>query len=87
MDPGAAREVTQAIKAVTHKPVYMKLSPNVTDITAIARACEEGGADGITLINTLLGMVIDPRTGRPVVSTKMSGFSGPAIKPVALRMV
>lgn len=86
-DPGAAREVTQAVKAATHKPVYMKLSPNVTDITAIARACEEGGADGITLINTLLGMVIDPRTGRPIVSTKMSGFSGPAIKPVALRMV
>ena len=86
-DPGAAREVTQAVKAATLKPVYMKLSPNVTDITAIARACEEGGADGITLINTLLGMVIDPRTGRPVVSTKMSGFSGPAIKPVALRMV
>ena len=86
-DPGAAREVTAAVKAVTKKPVYMKLSPNVTDIAAIARACEEGGADGITLINTLLGMVIDPRTGRPIVSTKMSGFSGPAIKPVALRMV
>jgi dihydroorotate dehydrogenase (NAD+) catalytic subunit len=86
-DPGAAREVTAAVKAVTKKPVYMKLSPNVTDIAAIARACEEGGADGITLINTLLGMLIDPRTGRPIVSTKMSGFSGPAIKPVALRMV
>ncbi len=86
-DPGAARAVTEAVKAVTHKPVYMKLSPNVTDIVAIARACEQGGADGITLINTLLGMVIDPRTGRPIVSTKMSGFSGPAIKPVALRMV
>ena len=86
-DPGAAREVTAAVKAVTKKPVYMKLSPNVTDIAAIARACEAGGADGITLINTLLGMVIDPRTGRPIVSTKMSGFSGPAIKPVALRMV
>ena len=86
-DPGAAQEVTAAVKAVTHKPVYMKLSPNVTDIAAIARACEAGGADGITLINTLLGMVIDPRTGRPIVSTKMSGFSGPAIKPVALRMV
>ena len=86
-DPGAAKAVTEAVKAVTHKPVYMKLSPNVTDITAIARACAEGGADGITLINTLLGMVIDPRTGRPIVSTKMSGFSGPAIKPVALRMV
>ena len=86
-DPGAAQEVTAAVKAVTKKPVYMKLSPNVTDIAAIARACEAGGADGITLINTLLGMVIDPRTGRPIVSTKMSGFSGPAIKPVALRMV
>ena len=86
-DPGAAQEVTAAVKAVTHKPVYMKLSPNVTDIAAIARACEAGGADGITLINTLLGMVIAPRTGRPIVSTKMSGFSGPAIKPVALRMV
>ena len=86
-DPGAAREVTAAVKAVTKKPVYMKLSPNVTDIAAIAKACEAGGADGITLINTLLGMVIDPRTGRPIVSTKMSGFSGPAIKPVALRMV
>ncbi|MBQ1270764.1 MAG: dihydroorotate dehydrogenase [Clostridia bacterium] len=86
-DPSAAEEVTKAVKAVTHKPVYMKLSPNVTDIAAIAKACEAGGADGITLINTLLGMVIDPRTGRPIVSTKMSGFSGPAIKPVALRMV
>ena len=86
-DPGAAKEVTAAVKAVTTKPVYMKLSPNVTDIAAIAKACEAGGADGITLINTLLGMVIDPRTGRPIVSTKMSGFSGPAIKPVALRMV
>ena len=86
-DPVAAQEVTAAVKAATHKPVYMKLSPNVTDIAAIARACEAGGADGITLINTLLGMVIDPRTGRPIVSTKMSGFSGPAIKPVALRMV
>ena len=86
-DPGAAQEVTAAVKAVTHKPVYMKLSPNVTDIAAIAKACEAGGADGITLINTLLGMVIDPRTGKPIVSTRMSGFSGPAIKPVALRMV
>lgn len=79
--------VAKAVKEVTDKPIYMKLSPNVTDIAAIAKACEEGGADGITLINTLLGMVIDPRTGRPIVSTKMSGFSGPAIKPVALRMV
>lgn len=86
-DPAAAGEVTRAVKAATHKPVYMKLSPNVTDIVAIAKACQENGADGITLINTLLGMVIDPRSGRPIVSTKMSGFSGPAIKPVALRMV
>ena len=86
-DPAAVEEVTKAVKAVTHKPVYMKLSPNVTDIAAIAKACAAGGADGITLINTLLGMVIDPRTGKPIVSTKMSGFSGPAIKPVALRMV
>ena len=86
-DPSAAEEVTKAVKAVKHKPVYMKLSPNVTDIAAIAKACAAGGADGITLINTLLGMVIDPRTGKPIVSTKMSGFSGPAIKPVALRMV
>ncbi len=86
-DPAAAEEVTRAVKAVTHKPVFMKLSPNVTDIAAIAKACAQGGADGITLINTLLGMVIDPRTGRPIVSTKMSGFSGPAIKPIALRMV
>ena len=86
-DPAAAEQVTRAVKAVTHKPVFMKLSPNVTDIAAIAKACARGGADGITLINTLLGMVIDPRTGRPIVSTKMSGFSGPAIKPIALRMV
>ena len=83
----AAGEVTRAVKEKTHKPVYMKLSPNVTDIVPIAKACEEAGADGITLINTLLGMVIDPKSGRPIVSTKMSGFSGPAIKPVALRMV
>ena len=86
-DCAAAGEVTRAVKEKTHKPVYMKLSPNVTDIVPIAKACEEAGADGITLINTLLGMVIDPKSGRPIVSTKMSGFSGPAIKPVALRMV
>ncbi len=85
--PEAAREVTEAVKAVCKKPVFVKLTPNVTDIVSIAKACEAGGADGITLINTLLGMVIDPRTGRPIVSTKMSGFSGPAVKPVALRMV
>ena len=86
-DCAASGEVTRAVKEKTHKPVYMKLSPNVTDIVPIAKACEEAGADGITLINTLLGMVIDPKSGRPIVSTKMSGFSGPAIKPVALRMV
>lgn len=85
--PEGAASVCRAVKAVCKKPVYMKLSPNVTDIGEIAAACEEAGADGLTLINTLLGMVIDPRTGRPVVSTKMAGFSGPAIKPVALRMV
>ena len=86
-DPDMAFMITEAVKKEVKKPVYMKLSPNVTDIVAIARACKEGGADGITLINTLLGMVIDPKSGRPIVSTKMSGFSGPAIKPVALRMV
>jgi dihydroorotate dehydrogenase (NAD+) catalytic subunit len=82
-----AAAVCRAVKEVCKKPVFMKLSPNVTDITQIAVACEEAGADGLTMINTLLGMVIDPRTGRPIVSTKMAGFSGPAIKPVALRMV
>lgn len=85
--PEAAREVTEAVKARCKKPVYMKLSPNVTDIAAIARACEQGGADGLVLINTLLGMVIDPRSGKPVVSTGAAGFSGPAVKPVAVRMV
>ena len=85
--PEAAHEVTAAVKAACAKPVYMKLSPNVTDIAAIARACEQGGADGLVLINTLLGMVIDPRSGRPVVSTGAAGFSGPAVKPVAVRMV
>ena len=80
-------EVTRAVKAVTTKPVYMKLSPNVTDIVSIAKACEEGGADGLTLINTLLGMRIDLRTRRPVIANTMGGFSGPAIFPVALRMV
>jgi len=85
--PGGAAEVTRAVKAACKKPVYMKLSPNVTDIAEIAVACEDAGADGLSLINTLLGMVIDPAGGRPIVSTKMAGFSGPAIKPVALRMV
>ena len=85
--PESAYEVTRAVKAVTTKPVYMKLSTNVTDIVSIAKACEEGGADGLTLINTLLGMRIDLRTRRPVIANTMGGFSGPAIFPVALRMV
>ncbi len=85
--PEGAASVCRRVKAACKKPVFMKLSPNVTDIAAIAAACKAAGADGLTLINTLLGMVIDPRTGKPVVSTKMAGFSGPAIKPVALRMV
>lgn len=85
--PEAAEEVTRAVKDVTTKPVILKLSPNVTDIVSIAKACEEGGADGISLINTLLGMRIDLKTKRPVVANKMGGFSGSAIFPVALRMV
>ena len=87
VDPRAAAEVTAAVKAVTTKPVYMKLSPNVTDIVSIAKACEEAGADGISLINTLLGMRIDLRTKKPVIANRMGGFSGSAILPVALRMV
>ena len=86
-DPASAAEVTRAVKAVTSKPVIIKLSPNVTDIAAIAKACEEAGADGISLINTLLGMRIDLKAKRPVIANKMGGFSGPAIFPVALRMV
>ena len=86
-DPSAAAEVTRAVKAVTKKPVIVKLSPNVTDIVSIAKACEDAGADGISLINTLLGMRIDLRTKRPVIANTMGGFSGPAIFPVALRMV
>ena len=86
-DPKAAAEVTEAVKAVTTKPVIVKLSPNVTDIVAIAKACEDAGADGISLINTLLGMRIDLKAKRPVIANKMGGFSGPAILPVALRMV
>ena len=85
--PEAAAEVTRAVKAVTTKPVIIKLSPNVTDIVSIAKACEEAGADGISLINTLLGMRIDLRTKKPVIANKMGGFSGSAILPVALRMV
>jgi len=86
-DPEAAAAVTAAVKAVTTKPVYIKLSPNVTDIVTIAKACEKAGADGISMINTLLGMRIDLKTKKPVVANKMGGFSGPAIFPVALRMV
>ena len=86
-DPAAAAEVTRAVKKVTTKPVIIKLSPNVTDIVSIAKACEEAGADGISLINTLLGMRIDLRTKRPVIANKMGGFSGSAIFPVAVRMV
>lgn len=85
--PEAAAEVTKAVKAVTTKPVIIKLSPNVTDIVAIAKACEEAGADGVSLINTLLGMRIDLKTGKPVIANKMGGFSGAAIKPVGIRMV
>ncbi len=86
-DPLGAAAVTKAVKEVTTKPVYIKLSPNVTDITAIARACADAGADGISLINTLLGMRIDLRTKKPVIANKMGGFSGSAILPVAVRMV
>lgn len=85
--PESAAAVTRAVKDVTKKPVYIKLSPNVTDIVSIAKACEDAGADGISLINTLLGMRIDLKTKKPVIANKMGGFSGPAIKPVALRMV
>ena len=85
--PEAAAEVTKAVKAVTTKPVIIKLSPNVTDIVSIAKACQDAGADGISLINTLLGMRIDLRRKKPVIANTMGGFSGPAIFPVALRMV
>ena len=86
-DPASAATVTRAVKAVTKKPVIIKLSPNVTDIVAIAKACEEAGADGISLINTLLGMRIDLKTKKPVIANRMGGFSGAAIFPVAVRMV
>ena len=86
-DPHAAAEVTRAVKAVTNKPVFMKLTPNVTDIAEIARACEDAGADGLCLINTLLGMRIDLNTRRPVIANRTGGLSGPAVFPVALRMV
>ncbi len=85
--PEAAAEVTRAVRKVTKKPLLIKLSPNVTDIVSIAKACEDAGADGISMINTLLGMRIDLKTKKPVIANKMGGFSGPAIKPVAIRMV
>ena len=85
--PEAAAEVVRAVKAVTTKPVIVKLSPNVTDIVSIAKACEAAGADGISLINTMLGMRIDLKTKKPVIANTMGGFSGPAIFPVAVRMV
>lgn len=85
--PEAAAEVTKAVKAVTTKPVYIKLSPNVTDIAAIASACEEAGADGLSLINTILAMRIDLKTRKPILANKMGGMSGAAIFPIALRMV
>ncbi len=86
-DPEAAAEVTRAVKSVTKKPVILKLSPNVTDIVAIAKACEKAGADGISLINTMLGMRIDLNRKKPIIANKMGGFSGKAIFPVAVRMV
>ncbi|MBE5812491.1 MAG: dihydroorotate dehydrogenase [Clostridiales bacterium] len=85
--PESAAAVTKAVKEVTTKPLYIKLSPNVTDIVSIAKACEEAGADGISLINTLMGMRIDLKTKKPVIANKFGGFSGPAILPVALKMV
>ena len=85
--PEAAAEVTRAVKAVTKKPVFMKLSPNVTDIAAIARACEDAGADGVSLINTLLAMRIGLKTKKPVLANGTGGLSGPAVFPVAVRMV
>ena len=85
--PEAAAEVTRAVKAVTTKPVIIQLSPNVTDIVSIAKACEDAGADGISLINTMLGMRIDLRRRKPVIANTMGGYSGPGIFPVAVRMV
>ena len=86
-DPVAAAEVTRAVKEVTTKPVFMKLTPNVTDIAAIAKACEDAGADGVCLINTLLGMRIDLKSRRPLLANRTGGLSGPAVFPVAVRMV
>lgn len=86
-DPRAAAAVTEAVKKNTKKPVIVKLSPNVTDITVMAKAVEEAGADAIALINTLTGMVIDIRTRRPLLGNITGGLSGPAVKPIAVRMV
>ena len=86
-DTESVSQVVKAVKSVTTKPIYIKLSPNVTDITEIAKACEDSGADGISLINTLLGMRINLKTKKPVIANKMGGFSGPAVFPVAVRMV
>ena len=86
-DPAAAAAVVRAVKAVTTKPVIIKLTPNVTDIVSVARACEDAGADGVSLINTLLGMRIDLRTRKPILANTTGGLSGPAVFPVALRMV
>lgn len=86
-DPTSAAMITKAVKSVTTKPVFVKLTPNVTDIVSIAKACEDAGADGLTLINTLLGMRIDIKRRKPVLTNKMGGFSGPAVFPIAVRMV
>lgn len=86
-DPGLAAELTQAVKKVTSLPVFVKLSPNVTDIVEMAQAVEEAGADGLSMINTLIGMRIDLRTGKPIIANKTGGLSGPSIKPVAIRMI
>ena len=85
--PEMAEEVTRAVRDVTKKPIIIKLSPNVTDIVSIAKACEAGGADGVSLINTLMGMRIDLKSKKPIIANKTGGFSGPAIKPVAVRMI
>ncbi len=85
--PEMAEKVTRAVRDVTKKPIIIKLSPNVTDIADIARACEAGGADGVSLINTLMGMRIDLKKRKPVIANKTGGFSGPAIKPIAVRMI
>ena len=85
--PEMAEAVTRAVRDVTKKPIIIKLSPNVTDIVSIAKACEAGGADGVSLINTLMGMRIDLKTRKPIIANKTGGFSGPAIKPVAVRMI